>query len=280
LTQEIHFAAITARDGCADVIFVHGLTGEAVGTWTSQGATEPEGEYWPKWLSTDLPNLSFYTLGYPASIFAQWAKKEMALYERAKNSLELLAGYDFGKRPIIFICHSLGGLLTKQLLRTAKESVDAGWQRIADSCVGILFLATPHTGSSLAKLLKAFSGPFSSTHIDKLLKDSSELDELNESFRAFCYRRQIDVFSYYEKYKTLQAAIIVDKASADPGVNGMGPVPVDANHVDISKPSSRHSFVYLSVFRRLEALQARLGHIASAGAFEADDLHEANVLDR
>ncbi|WP_177234356.1 hypothetical protein [Bradyrhizobium sp. cf659] len=38
-----------------------------------------------------VPHLDFYTLGYPASLFAQWAKKEMDLYQRAKNVLETLA---------------------------------------------------------------------------------------------------------------------------------------------------------------------------------------------
>jgi predicted alpha/beta hydrolase family esterase len=116
------FATISAHGGCADVIFVHGLTGDPVDTWSSDGVTEKEGSYWPRWLVTDLPHLNFYTLGFPASLFAQWAKKEMNLYQRSKNVLELLASYDFGARPIVFVCHSLGGLLVKQILRTAKES--------------------------------------------------------------------------------------------------------------------------------------------------------------
>jgi protein SERAC1 len=175
-------ATISANAGCADVIFVHGLAGDPVDTWSSVGTTEPEGSYWPKWLVTDLPYLNFYTMGYPASFFAQWAKKEMNLYQRAKNVLETLAGYEFGSRPLVFVCHSLGGLLVKQILRTAKDSTDEDWHKVADCCCGVLFLATPHNGSSLADLLKAFSGCFSSSHVDKLLTDTSELDELNASF--------------------------------------------------------------------------------------------------
>ena len=213
-----HFAAVAKRDCCADVIFVHGLTGDAVETWTSSAGSEPEGNYWPNWLSADLPALSFYTIGYPAGVFAQWAKKVMNLHERAKSSLEVLAGYAFGDKPIVFVCHSLGGLLVKQMLRTAAESNDDGWKRIAESCAGIIFLATPHTGSSLADLLKMFAGRLSSVHIDKLATESPELDDLNESFRMFCHGRNIDVCVYYEKYKTSKVTLIVDKRSADPGV--------------------------------------------------------------
>lgn len=156
--HQIPLAKIAGDRNCADIIFVHGLTGDPVTTWVSPGATEPEGEYWPKWLATDLPHVNLYTLGYPASLFAQWAKKEMNLYERAKHSLELLAGYQLGERPLIFVCHSLGGLLVKQVLRTAKESSEQTWHRIADHCVAVLFLATPHSGSSFATLLSVFSG--------------------------------------------------------------------------------------------------------------------------
>ncbi|WP_024511858.1 hypothetical protein [Bradyrhizobium sp. ARR65] len=95
----------------------------------------------------------------------------MSLHERAKSTLELLAGYSFGARPIVFICHSLGGLLVKQMMRTAAESRDASWTSIDESCVGVFFLATPHTGSSLADLLKAFAGRFASVHVEKLTTD-------------------------------------------------------------------------------------------------------------
>ena len=127
------FATIAATGGIADVVFVHGLTGDPVDTWSANGASEPEGGYWPKWLAADLPHFNYYTLGYPASVFAQWAKKEMNLYQRSINVLETLAGYNFGNRPLVFICHSLGGLLVKQIIRTARDSTDQSYLRIAES---------------------------------------------------------------------------------------------------------------------------------------------------
>lgn len=279
VTQNVHFAAIGAQSGCADIIFIHGITGDPIATWTSAGSTEPEGSFWPKWLAIDFPHLNFYTLGYPASIFAQWAKKEMSLYERAKSTLELLAGFGFGSRPLVFICHSLGGLLAKQLLRTAKESPDQGWQLIAGSCTGILFLATPHTGSELANLLKTFSGSFSSPHVDKLVADSSDLDELNASFRSFCHQHTLDVSVYYEMYKTYKLAIVVDKVRADPGVNGVMPIGIETDHLNICKPSSRHSLVYISIHRKLRALFP-VQIFSEATTFEPDDLHDVNSTDR
>ena len=66
-----------------DVVFVHGLTGDAHKTWTS----DVEGEFWPQWLQGDLAHLSVFTLGYPTSIFEKWVKKEMDMFERASNVL-------------------------------------------------------------------------------------------------------------------------------------------------------------------------------------------------
>lgn len=276
----IDFAAVSSGGGKADVIFVHGLTGDAVGTWTFEHSIEPEGGFWPKWLATDIKELNFYTLGYPASIFAQWAKREMALYERAKNSLERLAAYDFGNRPIVFVCHSLGGLLAKQMLRTARESTDPAWNRIAQQCACIVFLATPHSGSSLANVLKGFAGRFTSAHVDKLLRDTSELDELNESFRSFCSAQKIDVLSYYETLLTKGVAIVVDKPSADPGCCSVHPIPVQADHLSICKPADRNSLVYVSLARRLQVFHKSLLIPAGDISFLPDDLHSSSDLDR
>lgn len=97
-TADIPFATIAHQSGCADVIFVHGLTGNPINTWSSKGSKEPEGEYWPMWLAADLPHLNIYAVGYPASLFASWAKKEMDLFERAKASLETMSSYGIGTR--------------------------------------------------------------------------------------------------------------------------------------------------------------------------------------
>jgi protein SERAC1 len=277
------FATISANNGYADVIFVHGLTGDPIETWSSQNTGEEEGDYWPKWLVTDLPYLNYYTLGYPASFFAQWAKKEMNLYQRAKNVLETLAGYGFGNRPLVFICHSLGGLLVKQILRTALDSTDEAWHSVANNCCGIVFIATPHNGSSLANLLNAFSGCFSSTHVEKLKQDTSDLDELNASFRTFCRNRDIHVSAFYEMYKTHKLAIVVDERSADPGVNASIPVPIDADHLNICRPENRNSVLYLGIRRRLVSLLSNPPAPTETGdstSFDDDGLSSESDRDR
>jgi hypothetical protein len=84
MSQDFAFAKVGGSGGAADLIFVHGLTGNMVTTWECSVCDEPSGNYWPKWLCEDLTSLNVYTLGYPTSLFESWAKREMSLYERAK----------------------------------------------------------------------------------------------------------------------------------------------------------------------------------------------------
>lgn len=58
------------------------------------------------------------------------------------------------ERPIIWVCHSLGGLVVKRCLIYAKSVRHAHTERLRSiyvSTYGILFLGTPHNGSDLAK---------------------------------------------------------------------------------------------------------------------------------
>lgn len=76
-------------------------------------------------------------------------------------------------RPIIFICHSLGGIVCKQVCRTLQPRTshlrylhancvtkalvlahedDTVYRTLLDSVSGIVFMGTPHRGSSIANL--------------------------------------------------------------------------------------------------------------------------------
>ncbi len=60
-----------------------------------------------------------------------------------------------GHRPLILIAHSLGGLLAKQLVREACDRQPP--HALKSNIVGIVFFATPHTGSSFADIADALS---------------------------------------------------------------------------------------------------------------------------
>lgn len=236
-----------------DVLFLHGLTGDPVDTWLNADGNE----FWPKWLCRELPALSIYTLSYPSSIFEKWAKKEMGLHERAQNLLEHLASLDIGKRPIVFVCHSLGGLLAKEMLRVSNECSDSDWKLIVTNTRAVMFLATPHTGASLASAIKLVMPRLSSTFVDLLSNESGYLTSLNQSYRDLAKALGFTTVAYYEKYKVNGTAVVVSAESADPGA-GARPIAVDADHVSICKPKNRDALIFLSICRHLKKVLSTL----------------------
>ena len=265
---------------CVDILFVHGLTGDPSGTWTVGSSKE----FWPDWLCTDHENLSVYALGYPTSIFVKFAKGEMTLHERASNMLELLASKGIGKQPIVMICHSLGGILVKEILRASNESDDDGWRSITENTRLVVFMATPHKGSSLASVATSFLPRVASRSVELLSNDSGYLTSLNQSYRDIASRKNIATVSYYETFGFKGAGLVVDEDSADPGVQGLRPIAVDSDHVNICKPSDRTSFIYSSVSRHIKnVLMQSLSDLPATGnteTFSPDDYASVAEFDR
>ncbi|MCB1536263.1 MAG: alpha/beta hydrolase [Rhodoblastus sp.] len=262
-----------------DVVFVHGLTGDPYQTWLAGSS----GEFWPKWLCSEFPGIAVYALGYSASLFEKWARREMNIHERAANFLEHFAAYNFGERPIAFVCHSLGGILVKEILRVSKECADKDWQRIATQTRLVAFIATPHTGASLAAAVRLIAPRLSSQFIDLLSNDSGYLTSLNQAFRDLAQGSDIKAVSYYEKWKTKNIAVVVPPESADPGCGQIRPVAVEADHFSICKPKDRDSIVYLSLCRHLKGLWTNgmvSGATQAAALFDADDYQAPADSDR
>jgi triacylglycerol esterase/lipase EstA (alpha/beta hydrolase family) len=69
-----------------------------------------------------------------------------------------MATKHLGDRPIVLVCHSLGGLVAKQLLRTSFDlTATAESQKIAKAVRGVIFLATPHSGAGSANFIADFA---------------------------------------------------------------------------------------------------------------------------
>ena len=260
-----------------DIVFVHGLTGDADKTWQCS----EDGSFWPTWLFGDLERVAIYTLGYPAALFEKWAKKEMDIFERAGNVLEQMAGLGIGSRPLIFVTHSLGGILTKILLRRSTISEDEDCKAVSEVTRLVVFLATPHNGSSLANVLSVL--PFSSASIAILADDSGFLADLNDHYRSFANgNSDLTTKVYYEKHKTKKTVLVVTRDSADPGVGGAQPVAVDKDHINICKPTDKDDTVYLGIKRHIARVLKKVvdSTTGSKTTLGADDYSVKSVLDR
>lgn len=232
-------------DRIGDVIFVHGLGGDAFGTWHPQGKKDDK-QSWLFWLGEDLPDVGIWSLDYEVEPSA-WKGQTMPLTDRATNILALLDSYDVGDRPIAFVTHSLGGLLIKQMLRHARDQKQQGWREIVGQTRGIVFLATPHSGSDLANWISYLSTIFRKTvSVDELKTNSPQLLELNRWFRNNFRDLGINVHVYFEKYPT-SGVLVVDATSADPGIENVIPIPLDYDHIKICCPDSKDTQIFRSL---------------------------------
>ena len=247
----------------ADVVFVHGLDGDARSTWHPRGNPEA---FWPAWLGEALPGLGIWSLGYAVSASA-WKGHAMPLYDRAENTLDVLELDGIGRRPVAFICHSLGGLLIKQVLRTARDAHNAAWQDIARHTRLIVFLSTPHSGASLASWMQYVSTLLRTTvSVEELEAHHPRLRELNNWYRDQHTALGLTTFVYYEKRPTVAGILVVDATTADPGIPGVRPIPLDEDHVSICKPASRQEQVYRRVQRLLEEMLTTLQGVTPPAA--------------
>lgn len=237
----------------ADVIFIHGLGGDAYKTWRNSNQF-----FWPVWLGKEFPEVGVWSLDYPASpsrwVSAGWllkrqsdAGRTMALPDRALQVLDRMVQCGLGERPILFVCHSLGGLLAKQILRNSFDATDARKRQVFTQTSALLFLATPHSGSELASLFNAFSLVFGTTvSIEELRAHDAHLRELYNWYRNHAPGLGIQTVTYYEQRPVKVGLSIVNPTSAHPGV-GADPVPLDEDHISIARPESGTAQVCSSV---------------------------------
>jgi hypothetical protein len=213
------------------VIFVHGLGGDPRKTWGFDHLGS-----WSSWIKSNRPDLNIWTIGYEAAI-SEWSGSAMPLADRALNILALLDNRSIGQKPICFICHSMGGLLVKELLRHA-GTVTTRYKYISDNTKGIAFFATPHTGSDLAVIasyMTFFLGP--TVAVDQLVANNVTLRDLNLWFRNNFDSIGVKTSIFFETQAT-RGIRVVNAASSDPGLPKISPIPIDANHLSIIRPRS------------------------------------------
>jgi len=100
----------------ANILLFHGLGGDLRGTWRI-GVDEQL--FWPRWLAKDIEGLVIWSVGYDAPV-SRWRGSAMHLSDRATNIFaRILAETEFQSAPLVLIGYSFGGLLIKQILRTA-----------------------------------------------------------------------------------------------------------------------------------------------------------------
>jgi hypothetical protein len=115
------------------IVFIHGLTGGSTSTWRAKGASLP----WPqRLLASDLSTARIMTYGYDADVVHPLVRAgQNPILVHAKNLVGDLRNkrdtQDSETRPLIFVAHSLGGLVCEKVFASSKsDSSCAFCQRI------------------------------------------------------------------------------------------------------------------------------------------------------
>ena len=156
------------------IVFVHGIYGSPSGTWTASN-----GKYWPALVSKDpkFADSDVYVAGYPTPYTGN--KNNVKTIAIALDQRLESAGIFSKHKQVIFVCHSLGGLIVQELILAHPS--------YADQISFVLFYATPHAGSFLAEFSAVFEG-------DPLLKamsnsgDNKYLLDLEDRWRTSTLR--------------------------------------------------------------------------------------------
>ncbi|KAF2231160.1 hypothetical protein EV356DRAFT_519023 [Viridothelium virens] len=229
-----------------DVIFVHGFTGHPERTWTHKrgdpghqaneddetaeqpskirklgqfSKSHPEGPrpaiYWPRDLiPMTLPNSRVLVYGYDTHIRHKLGPpaSQSTVYDIAWDFLVALeAGRRAdASRPMLFIAHSLGGIIVKEMLRRSSScrQLQSHLNGIFKSTVGIMFFGTPHGGADprgilqrIAEMVFKIAG-FSVNEqiVNTLLPTAERLRELRDEFGLMAQEQNWVIHSFQEQY--------------------------------------------------------------------------------
>ncbi|KAH6957547.1 ankyrin repeat-containing domain protein [Ilyonectria sp. MPI-CAGE-AT-0026] len=261
-------------EAIVDIVFIHGLTGDREKTWIATDASEP----WPKTLlPSKLPTARVLTFGYDAYV-VDWKDvvSQNRIGNHAWNLLTSLASYreddDTNERPVIFVCHSLGGLVCEDALFTSRQRSERHLQNILQSTRGIAFLGTPHHGAGLARWAKLLSTSIgiikqTNTEIVAVLKrDSEVLARIQDGFHTMVLARgkegqPIEISCFYEQLPLPAVGLVVPQDSAV--LPGYIPIGIRGNHIDMTKFASVDDPGFGAVYGELRRWTKQLAQAAT-----------------
>jgi tetratricopeptide (TPR) repeat protein len=250
-TDGLHAIANTENeDRQADIVFVHGLRGKSHETWRHGEIGDDDHFFWPEELGEDLPDCGIWSVGYPAG-FSNWAKRGMILKDRGGNIALRLVNGKLGGRPIIFVTHSMGGLVVKSLVVGSQTLPDRNRKLIAKAVSGIVFCGTPHRGAAFATAADALGFFFrgSQEYVKQMKLNAAGLDNLHDEFIEWQRQNPVPIDSYAENLDLYGTTRVVSRSSANPNIQRYSVHLVDEDHLSLVKPPDGDHIVYAGVLR-------------------------------
>ncbi|KAF4998043.1 hypothetical protein FGRMN_3442 [Fusarium graminum] len=272
-------AVYTHPQAKVDIVLVHGLNGVPDKTWTAKDGTFWPLDLLPPALKGAQANILVY--GYNADVYSKKNDRTASdnfIHQHAQSLVANLTLYrkseETFNNPIIWVCHSLGGILVKRALLYSSDVREPHLQDLRSvfvSTFGLVFLGTPHVGSDAATwgvILQAMSDAVipkrffdsESVLLKTLKKDNETLANINSHFLDIYQRFEIHMVRENQKTDikghkyaiplvaslggqliTYNRTIIVDANSAGPQLPGVTYYGIEATHSGMCKFQSTNS---------------------------------------
>ncbi|MCJ1245931.1 hypothetical protein MMC30_003135 [Trapelia coarctata] len=208
-----------------DIIAVHGLNGHREHSFTAENNVS--------WLRDEdmlhqaIPRACILTWGYDSRTHSTSPISTQHFDDHAEELVQQLClereMNQISKRPIIFVAHSLGGLLVKKALIYCQLSSHEKCKDIKLSTYGIMFMGTPHQGgedTSLGSKVLTVASIYYNTNknlLRHLERDSGQVASLLLEYQGM--QGDFDTKFTYETLPTprgpLKPAIVVPAIAAD-----------------------------------------------------------------
>ncbi|KAB2580327.1 hypothetical protein DBV05_g1295 [Lasiodiplodia theobromae] len=212
LVFDTHFSGFTPlqhteEDDCrVDLIALSGLGGHAFGSFK-----ERNGSF--MWLrdalTIDIPMARMMIYGYDTSLVRSISFQNLANLGRALQAdLKIIRNSNRG-RPIIFVGHSLGGLVLKEAIIKMKEGNTDEDCEILQSTSAFLFFGVPHEGMAIESLVPLVGDQPNRALLESLGKNSEVLHRLQDDFKRAFGAVGPKIVSYFETEKSPTAQKVV-----------------------------------------------------------------------
>ncbi|KAL4909507.1 hypothetical protein BDW74DRAFT_146732 [Aspergillus multicolor] len=242
-----------------DFVFVHGLNPRARNDHPFQTWTHENGTFWPRdYLPRDIPDTRVFVYGYNSTVTDARTMSTASIKDHADTLLNLVDLERKEQRAarapkIIWICHSLGGLVVKQALLNAHEN--RKYTHIRTDTCGIVFFGTPHRGAKgveLGRIAANVAKFISKGHAKNDLLRCLEENSLFTRDMSWHFKQQLEdyqIVSFVEGKEVFIGGsgpasvshLVVDEESAILGLPGQREttLKLDADHSQMCKVSGR-----------------------------------------